>query len=168
MGILIVISTYKMQGGRSPPPYLLIQECQTRTHITTTTTVLSLPLSTHNRSMQVQTCLQFVCNLLGLHPYSFSLSLSLPLPLPPAPLSYYLLSLLGSFRFRAAKQGCHRSRVCAALGRPRSPGARRGGRAAGSRPPWLRSTTRRAGGGSAAALPRARSHTPSLTPAPSC
>lgn len=77
-GILMGIPTYEMQGGRSLSPYLLIQEYLTRSHTTATITTGPLPLSTHDRSVQVQTCFQRDCNLFGLPPRSPSFLLPSP------------------------------------------------------------------------------------------
>lgn len=100
-GILIGIATYKLPGARCPPPYPLIQEyhAYTRHHHHH----CPLPPIKHSQSMQLQTCLQCVCNLFGLHPYSRPLS-----PSSPSLLSFYLLSLYlsgsGSYRFQAVQR----------------------------------------------------------------
>lgn len=110
--------------------------------------------------MQVQTCLQFLCNLFGLHPHSPSLLPAPPLP-RPFTLSFHLPSLS---RARSGRRQ-RRERLAAVSG---SPGA--GCRAAGSRAALVTEYNKPgrllAGGRSAAASPGALAHP--LTPAPSC
>lgn len=154
-----------MRGGRSPPPYLLIPEYQTRTHTTTTTiTALSLPLSTHNPNVQVQTCLQFAICSACAHTHILALALSL---LPSISLSVSLPSFLLPSLSRARPGSRQRSE------RTAGGGLRElwlGCRAAGSRAALVTEYDAPAGS-LPAAEPQPRSPGPlarSLTPAPSC
>lgn len=142
-GILIGIATYKLPGARCPPPYPLIQEyhAYTRHHHHH----CPLPPIKHSQSMQLQTCLQCVCNLFGLHPYSRPLS-----PSSPSLLSFYLLSLSLRLRLVQVPGGAASEPLAAVSRSPRAVALR------GAGPPWLQSTTSRAGS-QPAAHPQRRS-----------
>lgn len=151
-----------VQDARStlPPSYLLIQEYHTNTHHHGTIATPSLPLSTHSRACKYKLAYNFSAICLAC---THILLLSCPLPHSLAPSlsrSIYLLCL-----------GLVQVAGGAANGWPRSLGARvpvAGLRGAG--PPWLRSTTSRAGSWPAAdpqPRPRGALAHP-LTPAPSC
>lgn len=146
---------YKMPGARSPPSYLPTQEYHAYTHHHHHHHPLS-PIEHAHPSTQVQTCLQFLCNLFGSHPHSQSL-----LPAPPLPRPFTLSFLLPSPS--RARSGCRQrgERLAAGSG---SPGARC--RAAGSRAALVTEYNKPgrllAGGRSAAASP-GRARTPSYS-----
>nr|CAI9708188.1 unnamed protein product [Rangifer tarandus platyrhynchus] len=143
-----------MPAGRPPSPYL--PEYHTRTHTTATITTFSLPLSTHDPSLRVQTCLQSVCNVFGWHPKPLSLpSLSLGLvQVPGSAASEPAAAGRAGGRRRWREPGRAAAGLCGAPGGPGDRGQHAGG---GLRGRWRIGRRRRAPG------PLAHS----LTPAPS-